>query len=710
MNNENLPGGRYGYPAGYGFSPNYQLRAWESFDGLAMDDTVSVPPVTTLVPANRNQLLRYTERPGAGGSPPRRLELDMFGAEYWVFKADPSLQATQQDLSVRVRAARLMKGSYSGEPVDWNACKRADYSGRLTASVITYSVASDDLYLHPEWATGVTTQEVVLDRPNQDIVLEVPAFGGATKAVVVVVTLGDGPEGTYALGNWPPKLPGQPRTYPIELMVMPVANDVPMDPFALAATPRVETSPAWSPAGDSLAFEGMDVSGARRIFIAAASQGAVARPLVTANSAQYDPAWSARDRSIAYAQTGSNGRRDLWRMPPAGPAQQLTSMPGTVHDPVFSPNGDRIAYVRRVRTHPPAEDTTIILPPWQWTWSSELRLRILSTNEDFVFTTALGESAITNVRWSPDGRQLYFRATNELGAWHLWRTASAGGSTWIEADALAPEAIQFDLAPGRGKLLVTDAEQTQWEPVCFAIPAGCPACGSGQVFQYGVLGLRDTLLGTVSGLVQEVAFPVPDARWSPDGTRVALTIDQAGNPDIHVMKTTFDRAPLFTSPSTYYLLAACEPFNLPLSATDADGDAITREVFDLPAGAVLQGDGTLHWEYPVVGHHWVIVRALDPQGALASKVVHLEVVDQATCGGGGGEGEEDPPILPGHGNSARQADASRLIGGAAAAPVAANTFLDGVASGQWVAQTARLVAARPDSTGHVRTPFVALRP
>lgn len=711
VNNSSLPGGRYGYPAGYGFSPNYQLRAWESFDGSATDDTVSVPPITTLSAANRNQLLRYTDRPGTGGSPPRRLELDMFGAEYWVFKADQSLHSTQQNLSVRVRAARLMKGSYVGDPVDWNSCERADYSGRLTASVITYSTATDDLYLHPEWATGVTTQEVVLDRPNQDIVLEVPGFGGTTRAVIVVVTLGDGPEGTYALGNWPPKLPGQPRTYPIELMAMLVAENLPMDPFALAATPRVETSPAWAPAGDSLAFEGLDAIGARRIYVAAAAQGAGSRPLVAGSAAQYDPAWSPRDRSIAYTQASSGGRRDLWLVPPAGPTAQLTSMPGVMHDPAFSPSGDRIAYVRCVRTHPPADDTTLILPPSQWTWSSEIRIRILATGEDFVLSASPGDSTIASVRWTPDGRHLYFRATDELGAWRLWRIAMSSTPSWIPADAMAPDALAFDFAPGRGKLLVVDGQIAQWEPFCTAAPAGCPPCGSGEVFKSGVLGLRDTLSGLVTGITQEVGFPVPDARWSPDGTRVALTVDQAGNPDVHVVKTTSNRAPAFTSQTTYYLIGDCSPFSLPLSATDLDGDPLTREVFDLPAGAVLQGDGTLHWESPVMGHHWLIARVLDSQGAVASKVVHLDVVSAGPCGGGGGEGGGDePPILPGGGNSARQAEASRLIGGISGPLRAANTFLDGAASGAWTAQVARLVAAQADSTGHVRSQFVALRP
>lgn len=716
VNNSSLPGGRYGYPAGYGFSPNYQLRAWESFDGSATDDTVSVPPITTLAAANRNQLLRYTDRPGTGGSPPRRLELDMFGAEYWVFKADPSLHTTQQNLSVRVRAARLMKGSYVGDPVDWNSCERADFSGRLTASVIAYSTAADDLYLHPEWATGVTTQEVVLDRPNQDIVLDVPGFGGATRAVVVVVTLGDGPEGTYALGNWPPRLPGQPRTYPIELMAMLVAENLPMDPFALAATPRVETSPAWAPAGDSLAFEGLDASGARRIYVAAPAQGASSRPLVAGSAAQYDPAWSPRDRSIAYTQASSGGRRDLWLVPPAGPTAQLTSMPGLIHDPAFSPSGDRIAYVRCVRTHPPADDTTLILPPSQWTWLSEIRIRILATGEDFVLSASPGDSTIASVRWTPDGRHLYFRATDELGAWRLWRIAMSSTPSWIPSDAMAPDALAFDFAPGRGKLLVVDGQIAQWEPFCTAAPAGCPPCGSGEVFESGVLGLRDTLSGLVTGITQEVGFPVPDARWSPDGTRAALTVDQAGNPDVHVVKTTSNRAPAFTSPTTYYLIGDCSAFSLPLSATDPDGDALTREVFDLPAGAVLQGDGTLYWESPVMGHHWLIARVLDSQGAVASKVVHLDVVSAGPCGGGGGEGGGDegggdePPILPGGGNSLRQAEASRLIGGLSGPPRAANTFLDGAASGAWTAQVARLVAAQADSTGHVRSRFVVLRP
>jgi hypothetical protein len=225
------------------------------------------------------------------------------------------------------------------------------------------------------------------------------------------------------------------------------------------------------------------------------------------------------------------------------------------------------------------------------------------------------------------------------------------------------------------------------------------------------IALRDTLAGRSRPIAHRAGAVSRAPRFSPDGTKVAYVTTQNGNPDVYVAPVTFNRAPAFTSPTTYYLIGDCSPFSLPLSATDPDGDALTREVFDLPAGAVLQGDGTLYWESPVMGHHWLIARILDSQGAVASKVVHLDVVSAGPCGGGGGEGGGDePPILPGGGNSVRQAEASRLIGGLSGPPRAANTFLDGAASGAWTAQVARLVAAQADSTGQVRSQFVVLRP
>jgi hypothetical protein len=164
------------------------------------------------------------------------------------------------------------------------------------------------------------------------------------------------------------------------------------------------------------------------------------------------------------------------------------------------------------------------------------------------------------------------------------------------------------------------------------------------------------------------------------------------------------------SVQSLYSITGCVPFELALSATDPDGDAVSYEVFDLPAGAQLQGGNNIYWGHPVIGDYWLIARALDPEGAVATRLVHVNVYDDGGCGGGGGE--DDPgDELPGGHHLVGGVGLNALVGpGSGDTPAkAVNSFLDGAASGEWVAQRSRLVAASSDATGHVRTRLVALR-
>ncbi len=720
VNSSSLPGGHYGFPPQFGFSPARTLGAWQNVDNDAVDDTVSVPPVFTLGVADRNVVRRHTVRPATvAGSPDRPLVLRMFGADYFVFAADPALASTSQDLIVRVRMPGLLRGRYTGSEIYCDTCRTVAWSGRLFASVVRYSQASDSLYLHPEWATGITTSSAVLDRVNDDLVFETPGFGADTKAVVVVVTLEDGPEGTYSTQPLvagtsqsclpTSALPGQSFVYPFEVLALARANELAPDPLPVAASSRPESAPAWSPDGGSLAFSGIDASGHRGIFLVSAAGGTPSE-LEPASSAQFDPSWSPRGDALAYAQARTGGR-DLWLKTMGGAAQQLTSLEGEVHAPAFSPNGAQVAYLRFFHAVP--QDSTPSPPGGELFWQSELRLLTPASGGDVVLASLPGDSSLAGVRWTPDGHYLYYRGTSEngLAPWHVY-TVPVGGGTPAVRDALAPDALALDLHPGHGRVLTNDALALEWTPVCHTQITGCPQCEeTTQRYPFVRLGLRDTLTGQTGLAPQVLGHVEPDSRWSPDGTRVALTMTDEGDANVYVTPVTSDHAPAFTSQSTYYLVAACQAFNLPLSATDPDGDAISREVFDLPSGATLQSDGTISWPSPVVGNYWIIARALDPQGTVASRLIHLEVVDQGTCGGGGGEGDPDPIEGGGHHSLERAADANRLIGTGYTGPARlANTYLDGAESGAWVAQTARLVAARSDSTGLVRTRVAALRP
>ena len=227
------------------------------------------------------------------------------------------------------------------------------------------------------------------------------------------------------------------------------------------------------------------------------------------------------------------------------------------------------------------------------------------------------------------------------------------------------------------------------------------------------IALRDTSTGSTGRIAYCTGARFSDPRWSPDGTKILYVTTQNGNADVYATAVTSNRAPVLSSSvQSLYSITGCVPFERALSATDPDGDPITYEVFDLPAGAQLQGGNNIYWGHPVIGDYWLIARALDPQGAVGTRLVHVNVYDDGGCGGGGGE--DDPgEVLPGGHHSAGRTGPDRLVGpdGYAERGVkAVNSFLDGAASGAWVAQRARLMVASADSTGLVRTRLVALRP
>ncbi|MCW2990632.1 MAG: Alkaline phosphatase [Solirubrobacterales bacterium] len=111
----------------------------------------------------------------------------------------------------------------------------------------------------------------------------------------------------------------------------------------LTASELAGSAPAWAPSGRRLAFAAGPV-GARTIHVIKAD-GTGEHAITAGADDERDPSWSAKDR-IVYTATTPTGA-DVFTVPSAGGTpRRLTFKPGDDTDPVWSPRGDQIAFVR----------------------------------------------------------------------------------------------------------------------------------------------------------------------------------------------------------------------------------------------------------------------------------------------------------------------------------------------------------------------------
>ena len=121
----------------------------------------------------------------------------------------------------------------------------------------------------------------------------------------------------------------------------------------------------------------------------------------------------------AYRDEWTYGRSDLWTVTIAGEASRMTrDMRYSLGQPAYSPDGSRIAYIRRYATD----------------WVIAERVGHGGPTDLLVLDPSSGESANLTAgwdlrpgapQWSPDGRHLYFTA-GIGGETHLFRAAADG--------------------------------------------------------------------------------------------------------------------------------------------------------------------------------------------------------------------------------------------------------------------------------------------
>jgi hypothetical protein len=721
VNSSALLGGKYGYPPEFGFSPCIQLGAWQNIDGVAADDSVSIPPVVTLGPSPAARSQWFTKRPAGNGFGPSLLDMQMFGAEYFVFRADPALSANPQKLVVRVRPSMLLKQVVNAGANCTPIVVRNE-TGRVHASIVTYSQAPDSLFRHPEWATSVVTKSALLDSVRGDLEFEVQGFGGTTQAVVLVVSLGDGPSGLYSATAAYLDAPSMKW----ELGAVLDDGTIPLSPRAIGSSALGESDGAWSPDGTRLAYRQEEQGGASRIYVRNADGSGFASPLRSPSAGQAEPAWSPRGDRIAYAE-GDTLATIRFVDVSTGSVQGGVDMVGHLHEPAYAPDGGRLAYLRHwisvqgdTIPEPPPHEDGLGEQLQEGSHIREVRVRNLASGADsllaqFVEAPLDMAAPLRGLRWSSNFRFLTFsRLVPTTGMYHLYQLDMRTRALTTH-DTQAPAARTREVSPGSGPLLLEEAagrpyvlhcNPNAWVCLCHSAPTSEIVA----IAPADWISLRDTSAATSMPMGFRTGAVFSQPRWSPDGTRVAYTTTQNGNPDVYVIAATLDRAPvMWNSVIAEHSFTNCGGFNLMLGASDPDGDPLTYRALGLPVGATFANGNQVVWPAPVVGDHWFVTQALDPTGAVATRLIHLNVYDGGDCGeggGGGGEGE----ILPGGGHSARVAGPNRLLRPGAGGPRAVNSLLDGAAPGEWAEQTARLVVARTDEFGHISAGLVGLRP
>jgi len=218
-----------------------------------------------------------------------------------------------------------------------------------------------------------------------------------------------------------------------------------------------EVGPAWSPDGASLAVASAMLvpgRGGPTIFeiVTMRADGADRMALTTDRAQDYDPAWSADGRRVAYSRT-TGDNRDIWVVDAdgGGAPERLTRAPADDGLPAWSPDGAQIAFTRTrandgdiyvmnadgsglhniTKRHGDDED-----PEWAPGGNRIAYTRYgEGATADIWTTTATGAHPRplvvsrfndTQAAWSPDGTQVAF-TSNRKGHDDIWTIPATGG-------------------------------------------------------------------------------------------------------------------------------------------------------------------------------------------------------------------------------------------------------------------------------------------
>jgi His/Glu/Gln/Arg/opine family amino acid ABC transporter permease subunit len=261
----------------------------------------------------------------------------------------------------------------------------------------------------------------------------------------------------------------------------------------------LNTLPAWSPNGEQIAFTSQNQEDKSvDLYLLEVREHDVTRLTDNANE-NSAPTWSPDGEQIAFLSEDEDDS-DIYLIDSnGGNMRALVETPANEVSPVWSPDGTKIAFLSE------REDSLFDI------------FRVNVDGSDLVQLTgdvpAYGKSTdgLSNLSWSPDGRQIAFMAKDESGNVDVYVMDADGGDVTRLTDS-----------PGDDVFPVWSPDG---ERIAFTSKRG------------GVYLNIYTMKPDGSGLVRvtDEAADHQDVQWSPDGERIAFTSRSAGNLDIYIV-------------------------------------------------------------------------------------------------------------------------------------------------------------------------------
>ena len=158
------------------------------------------------------------------------------------------------------------------------------------------------------------------------------------------------------------------------------------------------TTPSWSPDGRAIAFVGPGL----KISVAQANGSGVSK-LTSGLDRQVSPAWSPDGDRIAFASDRGDSF-DIWSITPEGTGtQRLTDNPEDETLPAWSPDGLRIAFVKETGKE-----------------YGEALLWVMGRHGGAEIALGDDAHAFSQPAWSPDGNRIVFASGRECLRWGLY--------------------------------------------------------------------------------------------------------------------------------------------------------------------------------------------------------------------------------------------------------------------------------------------------